>query len=65
MKKTIAALTLAAALTLTATACEWEDDSPPTAEVDFDSPSKQRKGPTYKAPKQAAPKAPSTSGRRR
>ncbi|MEV7250231.1 hypothetical protein [Streptomyces cyaneofuscatus] len=64
MKKAIAALTLAAALTLTATACEWEDDSPPAVEIDFDSPSKHRKAPTYKAPK-SAPKAPSTSGRRR
>ncbi|MFD5198820.1 hypothetical protein ACFWM7_01355 [Streptomyces sp. NPDC058375] len=64
MKKIITALALAAALTLSATACDWENDSTPAVEIDFDSPSKHRKAPTYKAPKQSAPKAPST-GRRR
>lgn len=66
MNKILTSIALAGVLTLTATACDWEDDSQPTVvEIDVDHPSTHRKAPTYKTPKRTTPKAPLTRGRRR
>ncbi|WP_327712394.1 hypothetical protein OG912_32240 [Streptomyces sp. NBC_00464] len=63
MRKTLAALALAGALTLTA--CSAEDQQPAGCyEIDIDHPKTHRTAPAFKTPKKSAPKAPSTTRRR-